>query len=700
MTETKANSKLEMWQDRRAESDRFYDSLRVKMDHREQLYAGDHNVMMPELTRKMREAKPVHVRNIVFENIESEVSSNIPMPKITPRRRKDEHLAELIEHYLRNERDRLPFERINDMAERTVPIQGGVAYFVDWDNTQSTHDTVGELDVNAIHPKQVKPQPGIDDVEKMDWIILAIPTTKETIKRVYGKSVYNENESEPELRTTANGELDNAEDTVTMYIGYERNSNGGIDRYTWVNDVELEDLDDYQARRQPVCRNCGKVRPLRGQIITGRRAGLPDAYSENPQNALFDKDTLLQARAGRMMAAGMAEQMMSGEESDELLPGMTIGEGKEPEPDRYDGGPCPYCGSEEWDSQVQDYEQVLLPIRTGTGMEIPGATMGLDELGQPVMQPTLVPYYKPKGFPIVIQKNVSIYGQLWGSSDVDTIEDQQHTTNRLSKKIIDRLMKAGTRHTLPDRADFRMDPEDGETWYIGNAADKAMIETFQFEGNLQYELEYRAQVYEEARQMLGITDSFQGRRDSTAQSGRAKEFAAQQSAGRLESKRVNKDAAYADLYRMMFEYILAYGDEPRSVTYSDEKGQRQYEEFSRYDFLEQDEEGNYYWNDQFLFSVDTSSNLEANREQMWKETRDNLQSGAFGDSTALETLILFWSKMEELHYPGAKSTKKYLEDRLQEAMAAPPVQPTTPTQTTPPMGGMPTEPPQSPGFPG
>lgn len=44
----------------------------------------------------------------------------------------------------------------------------------------------------------------------------------------------------------------------------------------------------------------------------------------------------------------------------------------------------------------------------------------------------------------------------------------------------------------------------------------------------------------------------------------------------------------------------------------------------------------------------------------------NLQTGAFGDPTKTETLILFWGKMEELHYPGAGSTKKYLEDKMQQ----------------------------------
>ena len=43
----------------------------------------------------------------------------------------------------------------------------------------------------------------------------------------------------------------------------------------------------------------------------------------------------------------------------------------------------------------------------------------------------------------------------------------------------------------------------------------------------------------------------------------------------------------------------------------------------------------------------------------------NLQTGAFGDPASVETLILFWGKMEELHYPGAAATKAYLEERME-----------------------------------
>ena len=48
----------------------------------------------------------------------------------------------------------------------------------------------------------------------------------------------------------------------------------------------------------------------------------------------------------------------------------------------------------------------------------------------------------------------------------------------------------------------------------------------------------------------------------------------------------------------------------------------------------------------------------------------NLQTGAFGDPQSLRTLILFWTKMELLHYPGAGETRAYLEEELRRQVAA------------------------------
>ena len=126
--------------------------------------------------------------------------------------------------------------------------------------------------------------------------------------------------------------------------------------------------------------------------------------------------------------------------------------------------------------------------------------------------------------------------------------------------------------------------------------------------------------------------------------------------GLFDGAGADPGAGLADVYKRQ--------DEPRPISYKDNEGNTVFEEISRYDFLKQDEDGQFYWDDQFLFSCDTSAPLASNREAMWQETRMNLQTGAFGDPSSTETLILFWSKMEELHYPGAGSTKKYLEERL------------------------------------
>lgn len=640
--------KLRIWQERLAKNETAYAAEIAAMDGRENLYLGS-NQIEPIVTGERKKKTP-HVRNICAELIEAQTDSNLPQPKVTARRPQDEMKAKLIEDMLRNELDRMPFEQLNDMMERTIPIQGGAAFLVEWDNTQRTHYTIGELTVSALHPKQIIPQDGVyTGIEDMDYIILKIPQTKEYIRRKYGVDVSDETEREPDVKGSDGDTA--ADDLVTQYIAYYRNDKGGIGLYSWVNDTQLEDLEDYQARRLRRCTKCGAVEPIAAEPV-----------EEPAINGLLPG----------MLPGGMpgAEVM----EADALI--------QQPPPRAERGGrkTCPYCGSTSWEETAEEYEEVYLPILRSDGSEIPGAVKkavtredAVDELGLPVMEiveePTRIPFYKPDIFPVIMQKNVSVYGKFLGDSDIDKIADQQNTTNRIEAKIIDKLLKSGSYITLPDEASIKVDADDMKIIRPGSAANKALIDVYDLQGDINPDLVYLNQIYEEARQVIGITDSFQGRKDTTATSGKAKEFAAAQSAGRLESKRVMKDAAYAALFEAMFKFKLAYTDEPRPVVSNDIHGNAQYDMFNRYDFLEQDAAGEWCWNDQFLFSCDTSAPLAANREAMWQETRMNLQTGAFGDPTSLPTLILFWSKMEMLHYPGAGETRAYLEEELQKQQA-------------------------------
>ena len=667
-----ANDKLALWQERLGKNDSQYESERAQMDVRQALYQGSRRIMPLVGTARAENSDTPHVRNICSEMIESQVNSSLPAPKVTAVRPEDEPLAKIIEDMLRNEMDRLPFEQLNDMMERTVPIQGGAAYLVEWDNTERTHNTVGELTVSPIHPKQIVPQAGMyTGIEDMDYIILKMPQTREYIRRRYGVDVSAEGETEPDIKSTS--EADTAEDMVTQYIAYYRNDAGGIGMYSWCGDVELEDLEDYQARRLRRCTVCGQLEPTADD-------------GDDEQHALEEEEDFEERPEGVSGRPGLPPDDEGWSGAMRWIDGELWPEGEEEpedEPDEHEARRCPYCGSTDWVYSEEEFEEIWAPVTTSLGHRIPGAseevylTGEVDEItGLPVpavrLVPFRVPYYKPLRYPVVLQKNVSVYGQFLGDSDIDKITDQQNTTNRLEKKIIDKLISSGSFVTLPADASVGIDENDMRVYRPANPADANMIGVYNLEGDVSQDREYLDHIYEEARQIIGITDSFQGRRDTTATSGTAKEFAAAQTAGRLESKRVMRDAAYAALFELMFKFKLAYADEPRAVRTMDERGNAEYKTFDRFDFLQQDASGEWYWNDAFLFTCDTSAPLASNREAMWQETRMNLQTGAFGNPQSLSTLILFWRKMNLLHYPGAGETLGYLEQeqRRQEQLQA------------------------------
>ena len=280
-------------------------------------------------------------------------------------------------------------------------------------------------------------------------------------------------------------------------------------------------------------------------------------------------------------------------------------------------------------------------------------------------QGTRIPYYKIKRLPFVLRKNISKSGELYGLSDVDQLENNQESLNKLMTKMEENVLKGGSIVVLPNGVNI---PNTDDTLKIirpkdPNSARYIDVKTIQ--GNIQQDDILQERMYQAGRTGLGITDSYQGKRDPTAESGKAKEISAAQASGRLESKRRMKDAAYADLYELMFDFLLVYCDEDRSYSKMSPTGEVEEGHFSRYNFLD-GELGNVYYNDRFLFSVDSASILSTSREAMWKETTNNFVSGTFGNPQDPQTLLLFWNTMKELGYPLANQALKSLSDRAQQ----------------------------------
>ena len=569
---TTVNAKISEWEKKLSHALSYYQETLNEIDDNFAAYKGTRPIYGSN--GKKAKKQTTSVRKVVFELIETQVDASIPQPKVTSVRGNFER-AQAIEHYLKNELDRLPMEKINDEQARMTSIAGSSIFLVEWDNSVKTRDTIGKLSVKNISPKEIVPQPGVYDIDKMDYIFIRLLQSKLEIYNKYGVDVFHEDNTVP------NDETHNDELVTHNYV-YYKNNKGEISLFSWVNNTVIQDIDNYFARKHWVCKKCGV-------------------------NKTSNK--------------------------------------------------CPECGSEKFELVTLEKEKLTIP-----SIEIDPLTGAKTVVDTEIE----VPYYVPKKFPLVFRTNASELESLLGTSDVTAIKDQQNDLNILMTKVREKLLKGGSIVIVPEDINFKATDEELKIIKAKNPQQAAMIKAESLQPNVTNDINLLALNYEIARQTIGVTDSYQGRRDSTALSGRAKEFAAQQTAGRFQSKIVMKNFAFSQLFEVMFQFILAYADEPRYYNYQDDNGEIQYRLFDKRQFLEQDDNGEYYYDDEFLFAVDESATLATDRKAMWEETRLNFTSGAYGNPQDLKTIQMFWQMMDSLHYPGAKQALKFASQRVEE----------------------------------
>lgn len=575
------NKKLAEWQSKYENAKiKYADSLNV-MQVYENYYEGDKKILHPN-TQSYAEKRAINVRNIVYELIESQVDSSIPMPKVTAIHEEDAEQALKIQQYLENETRIIGFQSINDLQERVVPIQGGDFFLVEWDNTKGFHCTMGDIAISTVHPRQVIPQPGVTEIDRMDYIFTRTSQTKEYVKRRFGKDVSEEDETDKDIREEVT-----TDDIVTVITAYYKNTKGGIGLFRWCGDVVLEDLDDYQARYIEVCEKCGNPRRDDADVCECGSKKFKRAEDPIDTVTIFRDITVIDPMTGAM-------------------------------------------------TQTQQEEELEIP------------------------------YYKPHDFPLILRRNITRDKHLLGTSDVAVIADQQETVKKLGTKIVEKLLMGGSYITLPEGVGLELTDEEFKVIRLQDPAQKALIDVITAQADCGQDRIVLEENYQHAKSSLGITDSFQGKYDSSALSGTAKQYSINQVAGRLESKRVLKNAAYAKLYEMMFKFALAYADEPIPIMTTGTDGETIYSHFDKKDFLKFDSEGNPYWNDEFIFETDPTSTLMVNREAMWQQADMKLQSGAFGNIGDMETARLYWLEQERNNYPHAGEIKAVIEQRIAE----------------------------------
>lgn len=288
---------------------------------------------------------------------------------------------------------------------------------------------------------------------------------------------------------------------------------------------------------------------------------------------------------------------------------------------------------------------------------------------------TKIPFYQVRQLPFVPRPSISSLETLYGISEVSILLDMQDSVNKILTKVEDKIMKSGVVVTKPDKMKLNDTDDSFKIMGVRGVEEAQQVQTKQVQADVAQDMACAQLFYESARASSGITESFQGKIDTTATSGKAKEIAATRSAGRLESLRIMKAAAFAGVYELMLKYLLAFSDETRKFVKTLPNGNKEEMMWNKYMFLRKDKYDKLYYADDFAFSTDPAATLSNNRVQMWQETLQQFTMGALGAPNDPRTLELYWNIMNTMQYPLAKlvlagisDNSKHLPPELEQAI--------------------------------
>ena len=320
---------------------------------------------------------------------------------------------------------------------------------------------------------------------------------------------------------------------------------------------------------------------------------------------------------------------------------------------------CPICGSKSFQYKTATTEILEKDIKTIYNPYDAGETDDDNEQDHYAVKDFLsegteIPFYVIRQLPFVPRPAISSIESLYGISEVFILIDMQDSINKLLTKVEDKTLKSGAIVTKPNKVKLDDDDKSFKIVSVNTTEEAAMIQCKQIMADTQYDIIATQVIYDSAKASSGITDSFQGKKDTTATSGKAKEFSALQTAGRIESLRIMKAAAFAGVYDLVLKFLLAFSDEKRRFVNVLPNGTEKEEMWSKYLFLAKDKHGRVYYRDDFTFDSDPAATLSQNRVAMWQETQDKFVNGAIGNPADPRTLELFWNMMEQQQYPLAK----------------------------------------------
>lgn len=546
LKEKEISDKLQAWKNKLNTAMSSHDGFRAAASEWDAKYNGSKKVDSRGMYMSDRETDQGDTKdarqvvNVIFQLIESQIDTNIPVPRVDALEAEDEENKDMIEGMLTYISSGTELERINSENERISKKNSLCCYKVVYDNNYKGHSWNGRIKTFNPHPINIIPQPNVNKIEDMDYIFCVETRTLDYVCRTYGEQFRSElEEKSAEFNYLENfgssNKTGSEKGQLSIIECWYKDVDGDICKLTWCNDTILDDVPKYY-------------------------------YKRDEQGNIQDTETL------------------------------TI--------------------------------DIADPIT-----------------GEAKKQEITVKSHIPTRFPIIIQYNIPREKSYYGVSDPFIISDQQEGIKKMLSMQEEKLVKGTTKifarkgmglvkkiNNATTQIIEVDDPKSDIVIADLKTPDNSLIE--------QYDIYTQA-----AKDTVGITEASQGRAENANLSGKALETLASYTQGRISVKTFEKNLAFKELYRLYFDFLLAFYDDkiPYKIEGKDNKAQYGY--FDKTKLLKQDAAEEYYYPD---FDIYISADAGIPKDKMFiiNSAKELFQAQGM-DSVGL------WTILESVGYPNA-----------------------------------------------
>lgn len=333
---------------------------------------------------------------------------------------------------------------------------------------------------------------------------------------------------------------------------------------------------------------------------------------------------------------------------------------------------CPICGATTFkyvpvkETKLKEpLTFVTNPYRTGSSPD-PKEDVNEEDKGEAIPEGTIIPHYLIRQLPFVPYRRVNVPNSIYGLSEVEIVLEDQDLINKMLNKAERKSAKSQTYVTK--LKDTRITPENNEITYVevDSPQEGQAIQVKQVVSDISQEIAEAQMLYDIAKSTVGVTNTDQGKADPSARSGKAKQLQLAASAQRNDAPNTLRNLAYSGVYELIFKNLLAYSDEERSFVTLLPDGTQMEEVWSKYMFLAQDEEtGEFYYRDDFAWSVDTATEITQDRAAMWQLIDNDYINGVMGNQIdPTRALLMYWQMKDQMGYPLAKFAVAFLKDAV------------------------------------